>query len=247
MVFNDTTNKNGIIQECETWTGLGDGAISGDTTKLKKFTSRLNEAFNRLVPELVTFNTLLRWDDTNHTKLPVGTFNLVSGQSDYTIAQDDSSLDILNIASVRILPYATATQYMDVEIIGLDDRRADEAMNPASTDTGVPFAVLKRGNTLHFIPSPNYNATNGGQIFFDRIPSYFVSSDTTKEPGFPKPFHGILPMMASKDWLVANKPDAAVINELTTQIQTRLSDLRRANRGRYPSRTAATTAPIRFR
>ena len=40
LVFSDTTNKNGLIQECEFWTNLGDGTISGDTTLLAQFTDR---------------------------------------------------------------------------------------------------------------------------------------------------------------------------------------------------------------
>jgi hypothetical protein len=248
MVYNDTTNKNGIIQTIEFWTNLGDASISGDTTLLKVFTARINEAFDRIMPLLLSFGTMLKWDDANNTDLPVATFNAVSGQGDYTIAEDGNSLDILNITDVKILPNATSTFYSDVEVIGMDDYRATWAMSPATTDIGTPTCVLKRGNTLFFFPKFNYNATSGIKIFFEREQSYFASSDTTKEPGIPKPFHGLLPLYAAYDWLVVNKPgDGTLITRLEAQIHRRENELRDANKGRFPARERITSKMISFR
>lgn len=248
MTFSDTTNKSGLIQECEFWTNLGDAGISGDSTLLKQFTQRINQAFDRLMPILLNFNGYLKWDDTNNTDLPVGTFNIVSGQGDYTIAEDDNSLDILNITAVRIYPSTTNTRYMDVEIIDNDHPLATAAMSPASTDTGTPICVLKRGNTLHFFPVPNYSATSGGQIFFEREQSYFASTDTTKEPGFAKPFHGLLALYAAYDWLLVNKPaNAEVITRLEAQIAKREAQFRRVVRARYPSRNVMSMSWRSFR
>jgi hypothetical protein len=236
MVFNDTTNKNGILQECEFWTGLGDGTITGDTTLKAQFTSRVNQAFDRLSPLLYSWSDYLKWDDTNNTDLPSATFNIVSGQADYVFSEDDNSLDILNIVAVRILPSGDATAYTDLRMIDMGDPRAVDAIAPNSNETGVPDVVLKRGNTLHFNPIPNYDATAGGKILFERETSYFAASDTVKERGIPKPFHGLLPLYASHDWLVVNKPaNQMLITRLETQIQKREAALDRAMRARHPS------------
>lgn len=245
MTFSDTTAKNGAIQTCEFWTNLGDAGISGDATLLKVFTARINEAFDRLMPFLLSWGSVLKWDDLNQTDLPIGTFNIVSGQSDYTIATDDNSLDILNITNVQILPSATATVYMDVKEMTMDDPYAIHAMAPASTDTGTPTHFLKRGNTIHFWPQPNYSVTSGGKIFFEREQSYFVSTDTTKEAGIPKPFHGLLPLYASYDWLLVNKPaNAELITRIEAQISRRERELRDAISGRFPAREKLSMARI---
>ncbi len=235
--FNNTTTKAGIIQVCEFWTGLGDTGITGDATLLKVFTARVNEAFDRLAPFLYSFSDYLKWDDSNNTDEPIGTFNIVSGQSDYTIAQDDNSLDILNITAVRILTSATATVYLDLKEMTAEDVNATEAMSPNASSVGVPNWFLKRGNTIFLFPQPNYSATAGAKIFFERETSYFLSTDTTKEAGIPRPFQGLLPLYASYDWILVNKPsETALITRIEAQIAKREKALADAIDGRFPSR-----------
>ncbi len=248
LAFSDTTNKNGIIQTIEFWTNLGDGGVSGDTTLLKVFTARVNEAFDRLMPLLLSYCDKPRWDDLNHTDLPVGTFNIVSGQPDYSIATDDNSLNILNLTGVRILGSSTATAYSELERMTMDDPRAQTAMSPNSLDTGVPSHFLEVGNTVFLYPNPNYSATSGVKIYFERDPSYFVSTDTTKKPGIPRPFHGLLPLYASYDWLIVNKPDNQVlVTRLEAQIARREKELKALISSRVPTRSKMTMAGINFR
>lgn len=246
--FSDTTKKNGLIQECEFWTGLGDGAISGDTTLLKVFTSRINQAFDRIAPYLYSFSDYLKWDDTNNTDLPIGTFNIVSGQSDYTIAADANSLAILNITGIRILPATNQTFYMDLAEVTADDPMAATVMSPNPTDIGTPRWFLKKGNTIYLFPQPNYSSTNGAKISFEREISYFASTDTTKEAGIPRTTQGLLPLYASYDWLVVNLPaNGTLITRVEAQIAKREQALKNAIDGRYPARAQITTRPIRFR
>lgn len=248
MQFSDTTTKNALIQKCEFYTGLGDAGISGDSTKLKQFTSLINDGFDNLMPMLLSWGSHLKWDDKNQTDFPIGTFNIVSGQNDYTITQDANSLDILNITNVQILPNATATQYMDVDEITLDDPRAVWAMAPSSTDVGTPAVYLKRGNTIHFYPKPNYNATAGAKIFFEREQSYFVSTDTTKTAGFPKTFHILLALYASLEWLLVNKPaNTLIITRLEGKIARKEKEFRDAIKANFPSHEKLQMAQIAHR
>jgi hypothetical protein len=202
--FSNTTDKNGIIQTIERWTNLTDGAISGDTTLLKTMTASVNDAFNTLMPLLLSYSNYLKWDDTNNTDQPIGTFDIVSGQPDYLIAQDGDSLDILNITGVRILQSATGTFYYDLKEITSEDEWAQEAMSPNPTITGIPNRYLKRGNTVYLFPQPNYSATVGAKIYFERQPSYFTSSDTTKKPGIPGIFHILLALYPAYEYALTN-------------------------------------------
>lgn len=237
MPFSDTTAKSGIIQTIEFWTNLGDGGVSGDATLLKVFTARVNEGFDRLMPLLLSYSDQLRFDDPNHTDLPTGTFNIVSGQADYKIAQDDNSLDILNITDMRIVPSTSSTVFQTLLKISIDDDNAITAMSPNTADTGVPTHYLERGNTIFLYPMPNYSATGGAKIFFEREQSYFSSADTTKEPGIPHPFHGLLPLYASYDWLLVNKPgNGELISRIESQIEKREQALKDLISARYPTR-----------
>ena len=248
MVFSNTTDKNGGIQTMEFWTGLGDAGISGDSTLLKVMTSRVNASFDSIMPKLLSFSDTIRWDDTNHTDLPIGTLNLVSGQVDYTVAEDDNSLDILNLTNVRILQSATDTEYVDLQRIYIDDPLAPEVMSPNPSNTGIPSHYLERGNTIFLYPEPNYSATAGIKLFFEREQSYFASTDTTKEPGIPKPFHELLFLMAALDWLLVNKPESSVlITRLELRIREKQIQLDNLISARNPMRPGITMKGISHR
>src|SRR3990167_10063227 len=145
-VFNDTTNLNGLIQIFERQTGLGNTAVSGNANLLKIITALFNDSFDEIMPLLLSYSDHIGWDDLNHTDLPIGTLNIVSGQADYSVAVDDNSLDILNISDVRIYGSSTATVYTDLKRIYLDDPRALDAMSPNPLDVGVPSCWLENNN-----------------------------------------------------------------------------------------------------
>ncbi len=219
IILSDTVNKNGHIQNVEFWTGLGDGAISGDATLLQIITARLNAGFDRIMPLLYSFSSYIKWDDQTQADLPIGTFPIVANQSDYTISTDVNLLDILSIAKVRILPSATSTTYQDLKLMTSDDELASEAMSPNSTTAGTPTHFLKHGNTIYLYPQPNYNAT--AKIFFEREANYFTTV-TTQEIGLPRPFQDLVDLYASHDWLIVNKPDnSMLITRLEGQIAKR--------------------------
>jgi hypothetical protein len=165
----------------------------------------------------------MRWDDINHTDHPIATFDLSTLYNNYELLTDDNGLSILNLADVMILPSATSTEYRALTRWTLDDPRALRALSPNPTDVGVPSAYVEKDNIVFFDVKPSYDATAGGKAFFERIPDYFTSADTTQTPGIPAPYHPLLPLYASLDWILVNKPDAAA---LITRIEARIKQMR---------------------
>lgn len=226
MVYSDTTNKNGILQRCEFWTNLGDGAITGDTTLIKTFTASVDEAFDDLMPLLLSYTDKGKWDDNNNTDYPIATFQLTSGQNDYSVKTDGANYDILRILDVQILQSATATNYSTIQKISLNDEKALAAMQPDSTDTGIPIYWLERDNVVFLNPNPNYTVAAGVKIFYERQENYFVSTDTTKAPGIPRTFHPLLAMIASHKWLLVNKQNNLFTNQdLANEIEKKKEQL----------------------
>lgn len=248
MPFNDTTLATpGLIQLCEDWTSLGNGAISGDSTNLKQFTNRINEAFSRLMPLLLSNADYMRWDDSNNVDLPIATVNIVSGQSDYEVKTDADSLNILNLTDLMILPSSTATTYAPITRMTLDHPWAPFAMSPNSNQTGTPSHWLENGNVIFLFPQPNYSVTNGIKLYFERDPAYFTSSDTTKKPGIPRPFHALLALYASLDFILQNRStDHVLISRLEAQIQRRERELENLIASRNPTRNVMSTERIAF-
>ena len=223
--FSDTTNKNGLIQKFEFWARLPDGETTG--TLLKQATDRINAGFENIIPLLLAYNDQIRWDDLNHTDAPIGRVNLVVNQNDYKITEDDNSLDILNITHVRILTSSTDTSYSDLKRITSDDPRVPEILSPDTSLTGTPSGFVELGNRLYLDILPSYSATNGIEIFFGREQSYFTSTDTTKEPGIPKPFHELLALYAANDYVSVQRPeDTNTLTVIRDRIAKKEKDLK---------------------
>lgn len=244
--FSDTTNKNGLIQIYEFWTRQPDGTVTG--TALKQATTRINAAFESIMPLLLAYNDQIRWDDLNHTDAPIGRVNLVANQNDYKITVDDNSLDILNITHVRILQSSTDTSYSDLERIKADDPRVPAILSPDTSITGVPSGFVELGNRVYLDILPSYSATNGIEIFFGREQSYFVSTDTIKEPGIPKPFHELLALQAALDWNEVNRTDDGnLISTLREKIKQKKAELKNFIDLRNPTSVKMTMKGVNHR
>lgn len=236
MVFNDTTTKQGLIQEIEFWTNLGDGVVSGDTTLVKQFTNRLNRAFDRVLPLILSTDETLQWDDPNHTDEPMAVADLVSGQQAYGAVTDESGNSILNVVKV-FARSAEDVDYFELTPVPVGLGREDRILNPSAAYIGIPTEYVERGGQLFLGPVPNYDCDGGLKIMFERSQSYFASSDTTKTPGIPSPFHQLLALYASKDWLTVNKAEnRLLIAELKEEIAKQEQKLKEQNRLRFPKR-----------
>lgn len=239
MKFSDTSAKDGLIQDCEFWTNLGDATISGDTTLLKRFTALINRAFDEVLPIIFSSDSKWQWDDQNHTKYPIATTNLVSGQADYTFTADEQGNSILEIAAVYIKdPNGTWCKLEAVDSQSDPDTAAILAQN--STNTGTPTRYDKLGPAIFLDPIPNYSSTAGIRVSFSRTQSYFVSGDTSKTPGIPDPFHRLLSLIASRDWVSVNKSENT---NLITQINNAIRE-QKANLATFMSHRAKDEKPV---
>ncbi len=235
-----------MIQVFERLTRMPDGTVTG--TLLKQVTAQINEGFDDLMPMLLAYNDQIRWDDTNHSDAPIGYVNIISGQNDYKITEDDNSLDILNLTHVRVLTSATGTQYTELERITADDPRVPEILSPSSGITGVPSAFVELGPVLYLDIKPSYAATNGIELFFGREQSYFVSTDTTKEIGIPKPFHKLPVLIAAHEWTMVNRADDSnLIRSLAEKRDKEMKALKSFIDMRHPTKLQITTKRIRHR
>ena len=204
LQFSDTTNLKGIVQQYEEEIGVDTATISGNATKLKKLTAKVNLALDDFTKIAIQASGTWQYDDSNHTDYPIIKTNIVSGQNSYLITTDEQSNLVLDIYKVAILPSATATTYVDV--LPTDEQSQDDNSSFISetTVTGQPRFYGKTGNGIFLDPTPGYNATNGLKLYINRENSYFTTSDTTKKPGIPGLFHRYLVLRPAEDYARIN-------------------------------------------
>jgi hypothetical protein len=202
MPFSNTTNKNGLIQRCEDYTGIGDGNISGDSTTLLKFTSHINEALYDVIVEIMRAQDSFDWDDSNNTDYPIGTFPLTTNR-DYSLP---TSLKFLTLKRVDIswdgVNYYRATPVDSSEIlVGMGNADHEDAYFDRTQPQYDP-----KSNGFWLYPratSADVAAGAKARIEFTREFDEFTSADTTQEPGIDRPFHDLVAIGASFKWAVA--------------------------------------------
>lgn len=200
MVFSDTSNLNGVIEDITFRTNA-----STTDFPLKTRTMYVNEAYGRVANIIIRADGRMQWDDTNHTDQPIYDCDLVSGQTDYNVFSEAPSAlqDWLTIERVEGLDEAGN----GVLLRPIDKRDIPESMAEYRKTAGQIDEYDFNGTNLLLYPAPNYSKTNGLTIYFHRAPSYFVSTDTTKRPGFASIFHPYLSIYASYVWNSVKKND----------------------------------------
>lgn len=127
-----------------------------------------------------------QWDDTNHTKLPIGTTNLIANQAEYSFLTDEQGNSVLNLTRIDILD----TDGLWRELQVLDQNQIPGALDEFQKTAGKPIFYDKiADNIIKLYPKPETSVTAGLKFYFQRTPSYFVAADTTKSPGVPPLLH----------------------------------------------------------
>lgn len=224
LQFNDTQLYRGLVQIFEKECGFERGAIANDNDKLKEYAADANLALDDIFT--IGFKAAGSWnlDDTNFTDYPLIRGNIVSGQRDYPFLRDGSGNLILNIHRLLL---ADATGKFR-EIYPVDQQKVDLArgVNPQTETsafingqnlTGTPSKYDKTGNSIFFDLIPNYNFTNGIELYIDREPSYFLYTDTTKFAGIPGNLHRYLALKPAMDF--ARRHTLSNYNALALEVE----------------------------
>lgn len=181
MVFSDTTNNLGICQQTRSLMG-----VDSSQWPTWKIVNSCNNWLDTVTGFAIGADRKFQWDDTNHTKLPIGTTNLVSGTSDYSFLTDEQNNKILNLTRIDILD--PSGDYRELELI--DHRQVSGALDEFESTDGLPKYYDKiADNVIRLYPTPASSVTAGLKFHFQRSASYFTASDTTKEPGVAPLLH----------------------------------------------------------
>lgn len=228
MDFNDTTLKQGLVQDCDWW-------VNSDVTSypLADKVRSANMGINEVVGLILGADGRWQFDDTNYTDLPIGTTNLVLNQQDYGI--DVSMVDITRVECKDVNgnwqylvpfdqkdltpPLGTPTPIGTLTAnatLGGNNYSLTEFMNTA----GTPIYYDKIANSIFLYPKPSYNSTGGLKVYFQRKASYFVVADTTKRPGFANHLHRYISFYMAKDYAVAKMLTGNKIQSLMNEMAT---------------------------
>lgn len=173
MVFSDTTNNTGILQQTRALCRV-------DSTQwtTANVVNSANNWLDKVTGYAIGADRRFQWDDTNHTELPEGKRDLTVSVTDYSFLLDEQGNTILTLTKVEIL---SGGYYSELEPVDRGDESYDESFGQVS---GFPTSYDKiADNIIRLNTIPTATVTNGLRFTFQRTPSYFVATDTTKSPG----------------------------------------------------------------
>ena len=238
MDFSDTANNTGILQQVRKFMRVD--ATQWPTANV---VNSCNNWLDFLAGYAIGADKRFQWDDTNHTKLPIGTTNIVASQADYSFLTDEQGNAILTLTRMEMLD--ENSNYTKLEEI--DETDIYDAIDHQQSTTGLPRWYDKiADNIIRLYPKPATSVTAGLKFYFQRSPSYFAATDTTKQPGFAPMLHRGFVIASAYDGALtlglANLQALAVERE--KEEQKMVNYFTNRNNDITPH---LTMAPIRFR
>jgi hypothetical protein len=164
-------------------------------------TDDVNVALDHVVSLIMQVDGRWQFDDENQTDLPIATTDIVAGQQDYSLL-----VAHLEVTRVEMLGpdgkwhLLTPSDQTDVH---------DRALSEIATDGRIPRSYDKIANSIILDRAPTFSQPGGLKVWFKRGPSYFVSSDTTKTPGYNPLYHDLLVLWPVYEKLSDNELDGA--------------------------------------
>lgn len=175
-----------------------------------------NNALDRVCSLIIKSDGRWQFDDSNQTDLPIATTALVANQKDYALAT--SHLEITRVEIKDTNGDWTVLQ-------PFDQKDTAQALAEFMDTPGTPKFYDKLGNSVFLYPSPDYSQAASLKVYFTRGMSYFIVSDTTKEPGFSSLYHDLIPLWISYEYAIANGlPNSALLFAEITRKETELVD-----------------------
>lgn len=181
MVFSNSSTGLGIVEQTRVLMRVD--ATQWPTARIVAST---NNYLETVTGYAIGADRRFQWDDTNHTKLPIGTTKVLADQKEYSFLTDEQGNTILNLLRIDILDPSGLYR----QLIPIDQKQIPMALDEFEKTAGLPQYYDKiADNIIRIYPKSAVNVTAGLKFYFQRTPSYLASTDTTKEPGVPPLLH----------------------------------------------------------
>jgi len=182
MQFSDATLNTGIAQQTR-------AMMRVDSTQwpTANIVNSCNNYLDTVTGYAIGADRRFQWDDTNHSKLPIGTTDLTASQSDYSFLTDEQGNAILNLTRIDILDDdGLYRQLIPIDQVQLTGIALDEFLK---TNDKPRYYDKIADNIIRLYPTPATSVTSGLKFYFQRTASYFAATDTTKSPGVSPLLH----------------------------------------------------------
>lgn len=180
MVFSDTTNNTGIVQQTRFL-----ARVDSSQWSTAKIVNSCNNYLDYVISYGLSQDKFLQMDDTNHTKLSEGTSPLTINVTDYSFLTDEQGNPIITLLGVSRLE---GSVYVPLTPVDRNDPTFDASTFGQVSGTPTQYDKIS-DNIIRLDKKPTATVSAGLKYFFQRAGSYFAATDTTKSPGVAPALH----------------------------------------------------------
>lgn len=190
MTVNGADKSNSLVADID-FLLFGTSDIFNPDFSMSDRIRGINISWDEVVAELYKADPNHKWDDTTNPDLPFATLDMIATHDHYTLL--DSALVIHRVrmkdnqGNLKTLTPVLRRELTDDDL----------------GSTGVPEKYYKIGGVVFPIPIPNYGATDGIELEFQRGANHFTIASTEDSPGFNSQFHQFLSIGASLRYAIA--------------------------------------------
>lgn len=212
MYYSDTTNKTGIVEDIDFICGTD----STSYPLLDKTRNANRHAYKAFVD---VSSVTKRWlyDDSNLGSLPKVDFSMTEATHEVVLPAH------LKIRAVEIKDVnGNWNKLQEIDLMELN-----RTISSADETLGLPTRYALVGNYIYVLCKPTSTSvtlTNGLRLWIEREIDVFLSTDTNQEVGIAEPFHRIVSIGASIDWLMVN--DTSKVDKWLARYEQERAELR---------------------
>ena len=186
MIFSDTTNLQGLIQDIDFRSSTDDNDYP-----IKDKTRNINIAYDSLITFINLKSKKIKWADINLS----APYNL----KDYALVSGSSLVEIDEVNKFQRAEVKDSEgKWTEVNLISREN--IDGAVQEFKKEDGIPKYITIDGDSLTLYPAPNYSQVDSLRIYDQPEVTLFTSSDTTEKPILPRFASVLLSVNASIDY-----------------------------------------------
>lgn len=181
--FSNSSTSGGIVEQARSLM-----RVDSTMWPTSKIVNSVNNWLDFVAGYAIGADKRFQWDDTNHSKLPQGTTDLVENQVDYSFLTDEQGNAIITLIGLSLVQ-SDGTEF---PLKPVDRNDSDYNKETYGTQSGTPTRYDKIADNIIRLdtkPSATDVTTYDLKFYFQRTPSYFTATDTTKSPGVSPLLH----------------------------------------------------------
>ncbi len=177
LYFSSSGDGQGIVEQVRSFMRV-------DSTQwpVAKIVASVNNYLDLVTGFAIGADRRFQFDNTNQTKLPIGTTNLVANQANYSFLTDEQGNQIVTLTRIDIQdPNGVWRQLKLIDQVDITGFGLDSTL---ATPTLPMYYDKVADNIIRLYPAPATSVSNGLKFYFQRTGPYFTAASTTTTTGF---------------------------------------------------------------